>query len=103
MIFVIDAHDSSRFDEAKKEFQQRIVPLAQKIPCLIVCNKFDLIKSSSMEKDSSKLINEVENTIQAALAVPKDGKFMILVTSQKTGYGLPKVTRLIRELLMSSL
>jgi len=102
VIFVIDAYDSSRFDEAKKEFQQRIVPLTRKIPCLIVCNKFDLVKSKSIEKDSSKLTNEVETTIKTALAVPKDGKFVILVTSQKTGYGLPKVTRLIREMLMSA-
>ena len=104
VIFVIDGYDSSRFDEAKKEFQQRIVPLTlnQNIPCLIVCNKFDLIKTNSSEKDPSKLIHEVENKIQAVLDVPKDEKFVILVTSQKTGYGLPKVTRIIREILLSS-
>ena len=99
IIFVIDAYDSSRFDESKTEFHKRIVPMAKKIPCIIVCNKFDLIKADSKDSTSSKLIHDVESTIEAALNVPIDGNFSILVTSQKTGYGLPKVTRLIRELM----
>ncbi len=99
IIFVIDAYDSYRFDESKNEFQKRIVPIAKDIPCIIVCNKFDLIKADSGESNSSKLIHKVESTIQAALDIPKDDNFHILVTSQKTGYGLPKVTRLIREIM----
>jgi small GTP-binding protein len=97
IIFVIDAYDSTRFDESKNEFQKRVLPIARRTPCIIVCNKFDLIKAGSVGSDSSKLIHEVESTIQAALEVPKDDNFAILVASQKTGYGLPKVTRLIRE------
>jgi small GTP-binding protein len=100
IIYVVDAHDSSRFTESKIEFQKRVVPLAKKIPCIIVCNKFDLIKGDSKVKEYSERIHEVEDKIRTALDVPKDDNFAILVTSQKTGYGLPKVTRLIRELLL---
>jgi small GTP-binding protein len=99
IIYVVDAHDSMRFDESKLEFQSRVVPLATKIPCIIVCNKFDLIKAEAKVKDYSELISEVEARIHSVLEVPKNENFALLVTSQKTGYGLPKVTRLIRELV----
>ncbi len=99
IIYVVDAKDSSRFSESKNEFQKRVIPLAKKIPCIIVCNKFDLIKADSGAINSSTLIHKVENSIQSALDVPKDDNFPIIVASQKTGYGLPKATRLIRELV----
>ncbi|NHJ00834.1 MAG: GTP-binding protein [Candidatus Heimdallarchaeota archaeon] len=99
IIYVVDAYDHSRFNESKIEFQERIIPLIDSKPCLIVCNKFDLIKADSKEEDYSKLIYDVENTIQKALNIPKTSPFEIIVTSQKTGYGLPKLTRVIRELL----
>ncbi|MHA2341826.1 MAG: ADP-ribosylation factor-like protein [Candidatus Hodarchaeales archaeon] len=84
----------------KNEFHKRVLPMARRTPCIIVCNKFDLIKADSVSSSSSKLIHEVECTINAALEVPKDDNFAILVASQKTGYGLPKMTRLIRELVI---
>ncbi len=101
IIYVIDANDSSRFEESKAEFQKRIVPFISTIPCIIVCNKFDLLKAQRKSKDSSKLPQETEMTIKEALAVPDDSHFAILVASQKTGYGLPKVTRLLREMVMN--
>lgn len=99
IIYVVDAYDSSRFLESKSEFQERIVPLAKDLPCIIVCNKFDLIQADSGVKEFSKLIHEVENKIQTILDVPKDGNFAVIVTSQKTGYGLPKVTRFLIKVL----
>ena len=99
IIYVVDAHDSSRFNESKIEFHKRIVPLALSTPCIIVCNKFDLIKGEEKTSNSSKLIHDIEKTVGDTLDIPKDRNYTILVTSQKTGYGLPKVTRLIREMI----
>ena len=98
IIYVVDAYDSNRYKESKTEFQQRIVPLTGNIPCIIVCNKFDLVKARKKSTDSSKLLHEIEEIVKDALEVPKDSNYTILVASQKTGYGLPKVTRLIREM-----
>ena len=97
IIYVVDAKDTSRYNESKIEFQERIVPLTKDIPCIIVCNKFDLVKVDSNISTSYELTLELKGRIQDALDVPKDKNFVIVVTSQKTGYGLPKVTRLIRE------
>ncbi len=100
IIYVVDANDSSRFEESKKEFHQRIVPLTVETPCIIVCNKFDLIKAKQGVKKDAELITTVEETVQTALEVPETKDYLTIVTSQKTGYGLPKVTRLIREIMM---
>ena len=99
IIYVVDAHDPSRFTESKVEFQKRVVPFAKTIPCIIVCNKFDLIKAEFKGKETSELITETISKIQSVLEVPSANNYAILVASQKTGYGLPKVTRLIRELI----
>ncbi|MFW9777797.1 MAG: ADP-ribosylation factor-like protein [Candidatus Heimdallarchaeota archaeon] len=93
IIYVVDAYDSARFLESKNEFQARVVPLIKQIPCIVVCNKLDLIQADSKVRDNSELIREVENTIQKALDVPKGDNFSIIAASQKTGYGLPKVKR----------
>ncbi|MFW9855182.1 MAG: ADP-ribosylation factor-like protein [Candidatus Thorarchaeota archaeon] len=93
IIYVVDAHDSVRLLESKNEFQKRVVPLTKRIPCIVVCNKFDLIQADSKVKNHSELIREVENAIQAALDVPEGDNLSIIVASQKTGYGLPKVKR----------
>jgi small GTP-binding protein len=101
IIYVVDAYDESRFEEAKTEFQKRIIPLTEEIPCIIICNKFDLIKADTKDKEYSKLLSKVEEKVQEALSLPMNDKFPVLVTSQKTGYGLPKVTRIIREMMTS--
>jgi small GTP-binding protein len=99
IIYVIDAYDSSRFEESRKEFQERILPLSADLPCIVVCNKFDLIKAEFEGKNTSELITEIIDKIQKALEIPNANNYAILVASQKTGYGLPKVTRLIRKLI----
>ena len=97
IIYVVDANDTSRYTESKTEFQERIMPLIKDTPCIIVCNKFDLIQVDSNNVTSYELTLELKSRMQDVLDVPKDKNFAIIVTSQKTGYGLPKVTRLIRE------
>ena len=57
IIYVVDANDSTRFEESKIEFQRRIVPLALSTPCIIVCNKFDLIKAEHKKGKDSDLIS----------------------------------------------
>jgi ADP-ribosylation factor protein 1/Arf/Sar family protein len=91
VIFVIDSNDRERFAEAKEEFQQRVKPALKGQPCIIACNKTDL----HTKEDRLNIETEIEKLLELG----QDNQFLITSTSQKTGYGLPKVTKFLRERL----
>jgi len=101
ILYVIDAHDSERYPEAKKELYDRVIPLLDERLCIIVCNKFDLFLTDDMT-NKSKLIADMEEKIKKTLEIPEKNNYTVVTTSQKTGLGLPKVTRIIREKLSSN-
>lgn len=77
VVFVVDTADLNRYDEAKEEFN-KLLPLIMKnkINLLIMANKFDLNKESSMGKIIRKFnLIELDN-------------FEIMEISAKTGYGM---------------
>ncbi|MHA2296789.1 MAG: ADP-ribosylation factor-like protein [Candidatus Hodarchaeales archaeon] len=98
VLYVIDAHDLERYPEAKKEFQDRVIPLLDERLCIIVCNKFDLFIIDD-NTNKSKLLADIEERIKNILQIPEGSNYAVVTTSQKTGLGLPKVTRIIREKL----
>ena len=49
VLFVIDNANSDRFEEAKVEFHRRIIPNIQDKHCLIIGNKYDLVKENSTD------------------------------------------------------
>lgn len=106
VIFVIDAHDRERYLEMKDEFKNRVLPELGEKPCLIVCNKLDLIYKQNQEKPINELIIEVEETIQDLLhlSIKKDrlGQFDVVATSMVNGLGLKKITQFLRLRLASS-
>lgn len=57
IIFIVDASDSDRFEEAKIELQLALSKW-KKIPFLILCNKYDLETAASKDQ----LISELELT-----------------------------------------
>jgi len=77
VVFVIDTADSNRYDEAREEFNKLLPMISKnKINLLIMANKFDLNKESSMGKIIRKFnLIELEN-------------FEIMEISAKTGYGM---------------
>jgi small GTP-binding protein len=93
VIFVIDSNDKERFAEAKEEFQQRVKTTLRGRPCIIACNKTDL----HTKEDRLRIETEIEELLDLG----QDSQFLITSTSQKTGYGLPKVTKFLREKLTS--
>jgi len=101
ILYVIDTHDSERYPEVKKELHNRVIPLLDERLCIIVCNKFDLFLTDDIT-NKSKLIAEIEEKIKNILEIPQRSNYTVVTTSQKTGLGLPKVTRIIREKLTSN-
>jgi small GTP-binding protein len=101
ILYVIDAHDSERYPEAKNEFYDRIIPLIDEHLCIIVCNKFDLFLTDDIT-NKSKLMADIEERIKNDLQIPERSNYSVVTTSQKTGLGLPKVTRIIRQKLASN-
>ena len=94
VIFVIDSKDKERFPEAKEEFQQRVKPILKGQPCIIACNKADLL--------SEKEISKIERHIAELLEIQNDSQFLVSTTSQMTGHGLPRVTKFLRDKLASN-
>ncbi|MFW9903196.1 MAG: ADP-ribosylation factor-like protein [Candidatus Thorarchaeota archaeon] len=100
ILYVVDAHDSGRYPEAKKELYERIIPLLDERLCIIICNKFDLFLTDEIT-NKSELMADIEEKIKNDLQIPERSNYAIVTTSQKTGLGLPKVTRIIREKIRS--
>jgi small GTP-binding protein len=82
VIFMVDAADPQRFDEARKELW-KISPLLEKKPLLVLANKFDLKEVAS--------INEIMETME----LDKLSSFEIIPISCKTGYGIVKAFKKI--------
>ncbi|WP_457557427.1 ADP-ribosylation factor-like protein [Candidatus Harpocratesius sp.] len=77
VVFVIDTHDVDRYNEAKEELN-KILPaiMKNKINLLIMANKIDLNKDSTMAKIIRKFnLTEIDN-------------FEIMEISAKTGFGM---------------
>lgn len=100
ILFIIDASDNNRFSEVKEEFHKRIIPNIKNKPCIIVCNKIDLLFERKIGSyDANELIKSSIREIQELLGISNEIEHIFIATSQKTGQGLPKVTRHIREIL----
>ncbi|MBD3213777.1 MAG: GTP-binding protein [Candidatus Lokiarchaeota archaeon] len=82
VIFMVDAADPQRFDEARKELW-KISPLLEKKPLLVLANKFDLKEVASI------------NEIMEAMELDKLSSFEIIPISCKTGYGIVKAFKKI--------
>jgi small GTP-binding protein len=105
VIFVIDAHDKERYLEMRDEFNSRVLPELGEKPCLIACNKLDLIYDKNQKQPINELIIEVEETIQELLnlSIKKEviGQFDVVATSMVNGLGLKKITQFLRLKLAS--
>ncbi|TXT65781.1 MAG: putative Small GTP-binding protein [Promethearchaeota archaeon] len=82
VIFMVDAADPQRFEEARKELW-KISPLLEKKPLLVLANKFDLKEVASI------------NDIMEAMELDKLSSFEIIPISCKTGYGIVKAFKKI--------
>ena len=94
IIFVIDTKDKDRFAEVKEEFQLRVKPVLKHQPCIVACNKADLLSKEERLK--------IETELEKLLEIENNKQFIIVSTSQKTGYGLTKVTKFLREKLATN-
>jgi len=106
VIFVIDTHDKDRYLEMRDEFNTRVLPELGEKPCIIICNKLDLIYKKNQKQPINELTNEVEESIQKLLhlSIKKDliGQFDVIATSMVNGLGLKKVAQFLRLRLASS-
>ena len=106
VIFVIDAHDKERYLEMKDEFNSRVLPELGEKPCIVVCNKLDLIYIQNQKQPINELTIEVEETIQKLLhlSIKKEsiGQFDVIAASMVNGLGLKKITQFLRLRLASS-
>jgi GTP-binding protein SAR1 len=106
VIFVIDAYNKERYLEMKDEFNTRVVPELGEKPCVVICNKLDLIYKQNQKQLINELIIEVEKTIQKllGLSIKKDdiGQFDVIATSMVNGLGLKKLAQFLRLKLATS-
>lgn len=77
VIFMLDAADPERFDEAKKELW-KLSSLIKERPLMVLANKYDLNNVASVKE------------IMEALDLKKLSSFQIIPISCKTGYGIVK-------------
>lgn len=75
VLFMIDAHDISRFGEAREELW-KLAPILKKKPLIILANKYDLECNASPSE------------IISALNLSNLPSFEVLPISCKTGYGI---------------
>ena len=79
LIWVVDANDDGRFEEARAELDQLMKePKLAKVPMLVLANKSDLLSAK----------DEDEVSIAMKLTSIKDRKVKCLSVSAKTGDGL---------------
>ncbi|MFX0183757.1 MAG: ADP-ribosylation factor-like protein [Candidatus Hodarchaeota archaeon] len=106
VIFVIDAYDKERYLEVKAEFNNRVIPELGEKPCVVICNKLDLIYKQNQKQSINDLIIEVEKNIQKllGLSIKKEdiGQFDVIATSMVNGLGLKKIAQFLRLKLASS-
>ncbi|MBD3195156.1 MAG: GTP-binding protein [Candidatus Lokiarchaeota archaeon] len=88
-IFMVDAADRARFKEAKTELN-KISSLLQKIPLMVLANKYD-------KKDVASIKEIIE-----ALGLQELSSFEIVPISCKTGYNIVKAFRKIYYKLTGS-
>ncbi|MBD3256046.1 MAG: GTP-binding protein [Candidatus Lokiarchaeota archaeon] len=77
VIFMVDATDKERFDEAKKELW-KLSSLLKDKPLLVLANKYDLQDTASIKE------------IMDSLELEKLSSFQIVPISCKTGFGIVK-------------
>lgn len=89
LIFVIDSNDKHKMSETKKEFFDKVNPVIKKKLCIMCCNKFDLLNNKSS--------NEVIEEMKIFMDLEDSNLKSFICTSQKTGYGIPKITKFLRN------
>ncbi|TFF97183.1 MAG: GTP-binding protein [Promethearchaeota archaeon] len=82
VIFMIDAADQKRFNEAKKELW-KLSSIIEEKPLLVLANKYDL--------DNVALIQEIIEQLELS----KLSSFQIIPISCKTGYGIVRAFKKI--------